>query len=142
MNDLTPGALAARLIGSLHAVETRLEAALEPLDLSVAKFGVLSKLVAAGEALPLGTLAERMACVRSNMTQLVDGLEADKLVRRVTDPNDRRSIRAELTREGRELHAAALKRVEQAERELFSGLPPEQKDMLLQLLGALKCGAH
>jgi DNA-binding MarR family transcriptional regulator len=138
MNDLAPGALAARLIVSLHAVEARLEAALEPLGLSIAKFGVLSKLVAAGEPLPLGTLAERIACVRSNVTQLVDRLEADRLVRRVSDPGDRRSIRAELTREGRALHAAALKKVEDAEREIFSDLPREQKDMLLELLGALK----
>lgn len=140
MNNLTPGALAGRLLVSLHAVEARLEAALEPLGLSVAKFGVLAKLVAAGESLPLGTLAGRMACVRSNMTQLIDRLEADKLVRRVADPDDRRSIRAELTKEGKERHTAGLKAVEQAEREVFSGLPQKQRDILLQLLGSLKCG--
>jgi DNA-binding MarR family transcriptional regulator len=141
MNDRAPGALAAQLIGSLHSVQARLEAALEPLGLSIAKFGILSKLVAAGEPLPLSTLAERMACVRSNVTQLVDRLEADKLVRRVSDPGDRRSIRADLTREGRALHAAAAKKVEEAEREIFSGLPREQKDTLLELLGALKGAA-
>jgi DNA-binding MarR family transcriptional regulator len=138
MNEMPPGALAARLIVSLHSVEARLEAALEPLGLSIAKFGVLSKLVVAGEPLPLGTLAERIACVRSNVTQLVDRLEAEKLVRRVMDPQDRRSIRAELTREGRTLHATALKKVEDAEREIFSDLPQEQKETLLELLGALK----
>jgi DNA-binding MarR family transcriptional regulator len=139
MNDREPGMLSGRLIGFLHGVEDRLELALEPLGLSCAKFGVLAKLVHAGESLPLGTLAERMACVRSNMTQLVDRLEADKLVRRVSDPSDRRSIRAELTREGRERHSAAVQVVRQAERELFSGLPPEQQDALFQLLGSLKC---
>lgn len=138
MNNRAPGALAGQLIGSLHAIEARLETALEPLDLSVAKFGVLAKLVAAGEPLPLGTLAERMACVRSNMTQLIDRLEADKLVRRVADPGDRRSVRAELTREGRERHAAALKKVDEAERELFSRLQPKEREVLLQLLGSLK----
>ena len=139
MNDLAPGALAGRLIGSLHAVATRLEAALEPLGLSVAKFGVLAKLVAAGEGLPLSTLAERMACVRSNMTQLIDRLEAEKLVARVDDPRDRRSIRAELSKEGRERYAAGLKAVEQAERALFSDLPRKQRETLLQLLGSIKC---
>ncbi|HXB53229.1 MAG TPA: MarR family transcriptional regulator [Vicinamibacteria bacterium] len=142
MNDLAPGVRAGKLIYFLHTVEERLEAALEPLGLSVAKFGVLAKLVAAGEPLPLGTLAERMACVRSNMTQLIDRLEADQLVRRVADPGDRRSVRAELTKEGREHYAAALKIVEQAECELFSGLPKNQQDVLLKLLGSLKCGEH
>jgi DNA-binding MarR family transcriptional regulator len=142
MNDLAPGARAGQLIFFLHTVEERLEAALEPLGLSVAKFGVLAKLVAAGESLPLGTLAERMACVRSNMTQLIDRLEADKLVRRVADPGDRRSIHAELTKEGRERYAAVLKTVEQAERELFSGLPENEQSVLLKLLSSLKCGAR
>lgn len=142
MNDLAPGALAGRLIGSLHAVETRLEAALEPLGLSVAKFGVLAKLVAAGEGLPLSTLADRMACVRSNMTQLIDRLEAEKLVARVDDPRDRRSIRAELTKEGRERYAAGLKAVDQAERALFSELPRKQRETLLQLLGSIKCSGR
>jgi DNA-binding MarR family transcriptional regulator len=142
MNELTPGARAGQLIFFLHTVEERLEAALEPLGLSVAKFGVLAKLVAAGESLPLGTLAERMACVRSNMTQLIDRLEADKLVRRVADPADRRSIHAELTKEGRERYAAVLKTVENAEHELFSGLPENQQEVLLKLLGSLKCGAR
>jgi DNA-binding MarR family transcriptional regulator len=140
MNDREPGMLAGRLIGFLHGVEERLESALEPLGLSGAKFGVLAKLADAGESLPLGTLAERMACVRSNMTQLIDRLEADKLVRRVSDPSDRRSIRAELTKEGRERHAAAVVVVKQAERELFSGLPQHEQDALFQLLGSLKCG--
>jgi DNA-binding MarR family transcriptional regulator len=142
MNKLAPGARAGQLIYFLHTVEERLEAALEPLGLSVAKFGVLAKLVAAGESLPLGTLAERMACVRSNMTQLIDRLEADKLVRRVADSGDRRSIRAELTKEGRERYAVVLKTVEQVERELFSGLPENQQEVLLKLLGSLKCGAR
>ena len=34
------------------------------------------------------------------MTQLVDRLEADGLVRRVADPTDRRSVKAEITDEG------------------------------------------
>ena len=97
--------------------------ALEPLGLSLAKFGVLSKLVAAGEPLPLRTLAERCACVRSNITQLVDRLEAEKLVVRADDPHDRRSIRAELTARGPRPPARAARVVTEAERAMFSGLP-------------------
>ncbi len=49
----------------MHTVQSQLEASLEPLGLSLAKLGVLAKLVDAGEPISLGTLADRMACVRS-----------------------------------------------------------------------------
>jgi DNA-binding MarR family transcriptional regulator len=138
MKERPDAPLAAELIGTLHAIEARLEAALEPLGLSLAKFKVLSMLVAAGEPLPLGALAERSACVRSNITQLVDRLEAEKLVARTDDPHDRRSIRAELTAEGRRRHSAGVRALEEAERNLFAGLPLPERESLLHLLRALR----
>ena len=133
-----PGSLAFEVIAALQAVEGRLEAVLEPVGLSLAKFGVLSRLVAAGEPLPLGTLAERCACVRSNITQLVDRLEAEGLVARVDDPRDRRSIRAELTPEGRRRQAAGVRALEAAEKDLLSHLPPAHRGAFRELLTALR----
>ena len=138
MNDMPPGGLAIQVAGALHALGSRLEEALEPLGLSLAKLGALSKLVAAAEPLPLRTLAERLACVRSNITQLVDRLEAEKLVRRVDDREDRRSVLAELTAEGRSRHAAGLRALEKAERAALSGLSPKQQADLLRLLRSLR----
>jgi DNA-binding MarR family transcriptional regulator len=138
MNERPDATLAAELIGTLHTIVGRLEAALEPQGLSLAKFNVLRMLVAAGEPLPLGALAERSACVRSNITQLVDRLESEKLVVRADDPHDRRSIRAELTAEGRRRHAAGVRALEAAERELFAELPPKERESLLHLLRALQ----
>ena len=138
MNERAPGSLSYELLSTMHGVEARLEAALEPLGLSLAKFGALSKLVTAGEPLPLGTLAERCACVRSNITQLVDRLEADKLVHRSDYPHDRRSVRAELTAEGRSRHAAGLRALQDAEHELFAPLSPDRRDMLVQMLRTLR----
>ncbi len=122
------------LLGASHNVSERLEAALEPLGLSLAKFGALSKLVAAGEPMPLSTLAERCACVRSNITQLVDRLEADGLVSRADDPHDRRCIRAELTDEGRRKQAAGRRAIEKAERELLAHVPKAKQELLFELL--------
>ena len=138
MNDPAPGVLATEVTGTLHAIVGRLEGALEPLGLSLAKFGVLSKLVASEEPLPLRLLAEQCSCVRSNITQLVDRLEADKLVRRADDPKDRRSILAELTSEGRSRHAAGLRALEAAEKELFAPLPERQRKTLVELLRSLR----
>jgi len=138
MNDVVPGVLSREVMGTLHAIEGRLEAALDPLGLSLAKFGLLSRLVASDEPLPLRRLAEECACVRSNITQLVDRLESDKLVRRADDPKDRRSILAELTPEGRARHAAGLRALEAAEEEFFAPLPKRQRKHLVELLRSLR----
>src|SRR5688572_13636294 len=138
MNDVTTTTRLGQFIKSLHAVESRLEGALEPIGLSLAKFGALAQLAAAGEPLPLSTLAERRACVRSNITQLVDRLEAEGLVKRSDDPRDRRSVRAELTDEGRSRYDAGLKVLISAERDLFAPLTDHQRDQFFALLDALR----
>jgi DNA-binding MarR family transcriptional regulator len=129
--------LSYELLGASGKFADRLEAALERVGLSLAKFGALSKLVTAGQPLPLSTLAERCACVRSNITQLVDRLEADGLVARADDPHDRRSVLAELTAEGRRRQAAGVQAIEEAERELLAGVPKPRQDALLELLRSL-----
>lgn len=126
------------LLGALHRVETRLEAALEPLGLSLAKLGLLDNLVEAGAPVPLGTLADMCACVRSNITQLLDRLEAAGLVARVEDPSDRRLKRAVLTGAGRERHTEGVRALDQVERELFAPLSAESRARLLELLRALR----
>jgi DNA-binding MarR family transcriptional regulator len=138
MNDAGDGLASLQILGALHGVAGRLEAALEPHGLSLAKFGALSKLVVAGGSLPLGTLAERCACVRSNITQLVDRLEAEKLVVRADDPQDRRSVRAELTPQGRARHAAGLHALAEAERALLAPLDSKSRSDLLSLLESLR----
>jgi len=110
------------LMQAAHAVESQLEEALAQVDLSGAKLAALTQLVEAGEPMPLGELAARCACVRSNITQLVDRLEADKLVRRVDDAVDRRSLRAAITPLGRERQAAGAKKVDEVRRKLGKAL--------------------
>jgi DNA-binding MarR family transcriptional regulator len=118
-------------------IEDRLEAALAPTGLSLAKLGALRHLAESNEPLPLGQLAERIACVKSNVTQLVDRLEADQLVRRVPDPSDRRSVRAEITEEGRTRYEAGLEALETAENEVISELELQDREELQRLLGRL-----
>lgn len=88
------------MLGLLHVAQTlqdRIEGSLGEVDLTMTKLSVLNALVRGAEALTLGELAAAAACVRSNMTQVVDRLERDGLVRRVADPSDRRVVRAALT---------------------------------------------
>lgn len=126
--------LAFLLIGTVHEMEARFESALGQVGLSLAKLNVLSRLAEAGEPLPLGGLAERCSCVRSNITQLVDRLEADRLVERVSDPSDRRSVRAALTVEGKERQGEGTRLVEEAAREAFARLAHEDQATLAAVL--------
>ena len=119
---------ALRLAGA--EVEAWLERSVEPMGLSLAKMGALHTLVEADEPIPLGQLAERLCCVKSNVTQLVDRLEADRLVRRVPDPADRRSVRAEVTEEGRARFAAAVRARQAAEAELLAGFADAELEQL------------
>ena len=129
------------LFAVMHAsgvLEGRVEARLADVGLSLAKLAALDRLTAAGESLPLGQLAERLACVKSNVTQLVDRLEADGLVSRTADPNDRRSRLAVLTDAGRAAYAKGSEIQQQTERELFGALTANESDTLHQLLAKLQ----
>jgi DNA-binding MarR family transcriptional regulator len=101
--------IAFALMHAGHRIEARLEEALAGVKLSGAKHAALSVLVTQDQPISLSELAEKLTCVRSNITQLVDRLEADGLVKRIDDPADRRAVRAEVTRLGRERHAAGAK---------------------------------
>jgi DNA-binding MarR family transcriptional regulator len=68
--------------------------------LSEGRLGVLFRLYRCGDT-PLGDLADDLESSPRNITGLVDHLERDGLVERVPDSEDRRSVRARLTAEGR-----------------------------------------
>jgi DNA-binding MarR family transcriptional regulator len=126
------------LINIGHAVEQRLEEALTQVGLSLAKFGALTHLVEAGEPLSLSECATKMTCVRSNITQLMDRLEADGLVRRVEDPKDRRAVRAAVTPLGAERQAAGAKKVARVQAELAKTLNGIDHGALQRALSAIK----
>ena len=126
------------LLQTAHAVEAQLEKALAAEDLSGAKLAALTHLVRAREPVALGDLAEQCACVRSNITQLVDRLEAEKLVRRVGDPADRRSRRAAITPLGRRRQAAGARKVAQVRRRLGAALGAIDASALRRVLDRLQ----
>ena len=126
------------IINTGRAIEQNLEDALTRVGLSLAKFGALTHLVEAGEPLNLSECAERMTCVRSNITQLMDRLEKDGLVRRVADPHDRRVVKAEVTRLGIKRQSAGAKEVAKVQAELFKTLGGVDHDALGRVLSTIK----
>ncbi len=119
------------------ALEAQVDARLGEVGLSLPKLAALHRLTEAGGSLPLGQLAERLACVKSNVTQLVDRLEADGLVSRELDPGDRRSRLAVITDRGRELYRRGVGIRERVEDELFGVLSPSEASQLTQILSKL-----
>jgi DNA-binding MarR family transcriptional regulator len=126
-----------QLIDAGRRIEERLEGALESSGLSLAKLNALKHLVEAKGPMPLGQLAEKIACVKSNVTQLVDRLENDGLVRRVPDPNDRRSVLAAVTDLGRERYQAGAAALSQTEGALLHDVPAGLRDEVTELLSSL-----
>ena len=125
------------VLHAANALETRVEERLADAGLSLPKLAALHQLAQAGDSLPLGQLAERLACVKSNVTQLVDRLEADGLVVRAADPNDRRSRLAVLTDSGKTAYARGSQIQQQTEREIFGGLSKEESSALHALLAKI-----
>jgi DNA-binding MarR family transcriptional regulator len=126
------------VVNAGRTVEQHLEKALARVGLSLAKFGVLTHLMEAGESLSLSECAKKMTCVRSNITQLMDRLEVDGLVRRVEDPQDRRAVRAEVTRLGAERQAAGAKEVAKVQAELAKMLKGMDRAILERALSVIK----
>ena len=134
MND----AIAVALVHAAHRVEARVETALAGVGLSNAKFEALSVLVSQDRPISLSELAEKLTCVRSNVTQLVDRLEADGLVKRIDDPTDRRVVRAEVTALGRRRHDAGSRVVDAVLRDVAKELSAVDPQVLRRALDAVR----
>jgi DNA-binding MarR family transcriptional regulator len=139
--DTVPNcALTLLLLDAARAVEARAEGALGEIGLSLAKLGALRHLVLATEPLTLSQLAERHCCGKSNITQLVDRLEADGLVARESDPDDRRTVRATVTSAGRAAYERASVILAEHERSIDIQLGSGPRADLARGLKALREG--
>jgi DNA-binding MarR family transcriptional regulator len=142
MNDVLKSPSDPTLFWSLvhlgQDMSEEVERAVETVGLSSAKLKVLTLLVQAGRPMALRELAEGSRCVRSNVTQLVDRLEAEGFVKRTTDPDDRRSILATLTAAGREKQAKGLALQRTSETECLKQLGLNDRASLQELIAMLK----
>jgi DNA-binding MarR family transcriptional regulator len=126
------------ILHAAHSAENELESKLNAIGLSLPKLMALRALADAGESMPLGQLAERLACVKSNITQLVDRLEADGLVARQSAPRDRRTTLAALTAAGKKAVKDGTRVQQDAERDLLKRLTPDEARQLGTLLSKMR----
>src|SRR5438045_231532 len=78
---------------------------------------------------PMSELAEQLLCDASNVTGIVDRLEARGLVERRASPEDRRVKLLCLTDAGEALRDRVVERMEQPPPELGTLSPDEQRDL-------------
>ena len=83
-------------------------------------------------------LSKKAGLEPSSMTGLLDRMQRDELVERITDLTDRRVLRIHLTKTGRQVRDPVLKAVERVITEIFAGIPQESisqtKDLLRHVL--------
>jgi DNA-binding MarR family transcriptional regulator len=125
------------LLHAAHALEDRVDDALGKAGLSMPKFAVLSELTSAGQALSLSELATRLSCVKSNMTQLIDRLEAEGLVQRVDDPADRRAVKAAITTDGGARYLAGEAEMTKLHQDFAASVGTVDRETLVRLMSAL-----
>jgi DNA-binding MarR family transcriptional regulator len=130
------------LLGAASSIHDFVESRLSTVGLSIPRLAALQRLVDAGGSLPLGQLADRLACVKSNVTQLVDRLEAEGLVTRSPDPEDKRSRLAIITDAGRRIHQDGAKIQRQVEEELFASLTVDDTARLQEIVAKLKSASR
>jgi len=85
-------------------VLARIDGVLKPFALSFARFELLRVLgFARDQRMTMSRLRSLLQVHPASVTNLVDRLEADGLVRRTANPDDGRSFLVELTEDGRDL---------------------------------------
>jgi DNA-binding MarR family transcriptional regulator len=125
----TEALAAVRILGKkLHATMERWA---DQFGLSEGRFQILVRLKHQPTGrFTMGELAEMLDISPRSVTGLVDNLERDSLVKRVDDPDDRRSVYCELTEQGRERIEALWRETAGVQAALTQGL---NKSELIQL---------
>ena len=128
--------LAAMLARAARRLADAERPLLDAHGLSMGGYVVLSHL----RRTPVGTqleLAQGIGYDKTRLIALLDGLEAEGLLVREPDPDDRRARRVRLTAEGERRHAAAQADIRGMERDALADLTAAERRSLLALLPRL-----
>ena len=87
-------------------------------------------------------LSKKAGLEPSSMTGLLDRMQRDELVERITDLTDRRVLRIHLTKTGRQVRKPVLKAVERVISEIFAGIPQEDISKTKNLLRHVLANAN
>jgi DNA-binding MarR family transcriptional regulator len=137
--DLPTEAITQRVHLINRGLERALSEVTEGFGLSVGEYMVLTMLRGQGEPYRLSPSRLADSCVLSSgaMTNRLDNLEEAGLVKRVPDPDDRRSVQVTLTKKGHRLWDQMAGTAAAREALIASALDEDEKEQLNVLLRRL-----
>ncbi len=120
ISQLGTGELGFLVTGVRNAIWTSIDRELQPLDITTAQFVVFNS-IAKGKGSTIGELCRVIGYDSGAMTRLLDRIEKKGLIRRVANPDDRRSYLIELTQESATLVPKARRQVQNVFAALLQG---------------------
>ena len=105
-------------------------------DVSVSYFAVLQALWE-NDGLSITDLGEKVQLEKSTMTNLIDRMEATRLLERKDHPTDRRAYRICLTSRGKELEEKLDSIVSRSYKQLTRGIPEKEVQRSIEVLKRL-----
>jgi DNA-binding MarR family transcriptional regulator len=132
--------LESTLMATSRAVRRAFDVALEEVSLNLTQGMVLAYVEQFGP-LTQTQLADRVGIGRAATGTIIDAMHERGLVRRDTDPNDRRVWRITLTRQGKEIAARVVEIDTKLRSELRAGLRRDERQQLVQQLVRLQQNA-
>lgn len=122
-------------------LQSAVDGALRPHNLTFARYEALVLLTFSTRgSLPMRVMGDRLQLHPTSVTNIVDRLETDGLVRRLPHPTDRRTTLVEITEAGRDLMEKATEAVTQIDFGL-GGVTERQTQQLTELLGKVRHAA-
>lgn len=137
---LSSGELGFLVSGVRSTIWTAIERELQPLGITTAQFVVFNS-IAMGKGKTISEFCRVLGYDSGAMTRLLDRIEKKGLIRRVANPEDRRSYLLELTPGSTALFPQAKHLVETVFRQLLDGFSEEQATALKDSLEAVLANA-
>ena len=140
-----PGPRYEALVNLLRTVDTIWNASrvfFTRWELSPSQFNVLNVLSGKSDGLSQVELGRRLLMHRSNVTGLVDRLEARGMVKRQDNPNDRRAYNVVLTSSGENVVRQILPHYYRAAEEVWGDIPKKRAEEMVTGLIAVCVNAE
>lgn len=135
--------LVATLLKAGAAVDSTVSAVLKEEGLTHIQFNILRILQGASpDPVSAGQVNERLMFTKSDVTRLLDRLEAKALICRNACPSNRRKLEITITTEGAELVNVLLPRIEKATHGFYADIfTADERDLMIDALSRIteKC---
>ena len=130
------------ILRSCQLLNDQVNSVMRRYDLTFARYEVLAWLATDPESsLTLSWISKTLRIPPATVTNIIDRLEDDKLIRRVQHPSDARTTLAEITARGRRMATNATRDLNSTVYERI-GLSESQRALLVDLLAELRASGN